>query len=454
MPDLDALLWDLESHDPALRPVITVVVVLGRRPEPAALASRLDRMSRRIPPLRERVTTGRLRTAPPRWEPDPTFDLANHLVDSGVVTGAAGALRLAEGLAAEPFAAGRPPWQMHLASLDGAGTQGPATLIIRLHHTYTDGVGAMQMAGELFDIEPGPAVTGPAPSASPAPAPDRGVVDSLWSDAMFEARRGLGAFAGLLPWAAAAVRDAALDPGPRAEGALELVRDMQVLGRAARSPGSPLLAPRSARSSFEAIDLPLAEMRAAAACAGGTVNDLFLAGILGGLRLYHAKHGEQPASLCIGVPASIRAEGAPGLRNQFVPLVVRAPLQLVDATERIRLLHELVSSARQRPSLELFDRATGWLRRLPGGLGVAAGLLGSVDLMASNVRGSPVELYLAGAKVQRMIPFGPRSGAGLNVTLLSHHATAHIGINCDAESQPDRDVLVDCLRGGFDETLG
>jgi WS/DGAT/MGAT family acyltransferase len=330
-----------------------------------------------------------------------------------------------------------------------------AALIVKLHHTYTDGVGAMQLAGELFDIERQP----PAPLAPPPPLPPwprRPRLGGLWDDVAFETRRGFGLARAVIPWAAAALRDAAIDPQPRADEVRELVRSMGVAVTAAQSSGSRPLAARSTCSAFEAIDLPLADLRAAAGRAGGTVNDGFLAGILGGLRLYHAKHGARPPSVRIGIPVSTRGpstEPAPVLRNQFVPLVVRAPLQLADPAERVRVLHALVLAARQPPAIDLIERATGVVRRLPGAVHLAAGLLGSVDLMASNVPGSPLDLYLAGAKVQRMIPFGPRGGAGLNLTLLSHHQTVHIGVNADPVALPDQDVLVDCLRRGFEETI-
>jgi len=80
-------------------------------------------------------------------------------------------------------------------------------------------------------------------------------------------------------------------------------------------------------------------------------------------------------------------------------------------------------------------------------------LLALTDVMASNVPGSPVDLYLGGAKVEQIIPFGPRGTAALNLTLLSHVESVNIGVNMDPGAFPDAGVLLDCLRAGFDETL-
>src|ERR1700722_17526908 len=80
MSDLEALLWGLEAHDPKLRSTITVAVVFDRSPDPVAVAERVDRLTRCLPRFRDRVTVGPLSTAPPRWEPDPDFDLGRHLI--------------------------------------------------------------------------------------------------------------------------------------------------------------------------------------------------------------------------------------------------------------------------------------------------------------------------------------------------------------------------------------
>ena len=246
-----------------------------------------------------------------------------------------------------------------------------------------------------------------------------------------------------------------MDPQPRAQSTFDLVQSVRALAASAGGPGSPILAGRSTGARFGALTIPLAELRRAASRAGGTVNDVFLAAVLGGLRLYHAKRGHAPLGLRIGIPISTRpvADTEADMRNQFAPIVVRAPLQLTDPVERIRLLHDLVLAARHQPVLELLEPAAGLLRRTPGFLQLVARLAGSADLMASNVPGSPVELYLGGAQVEQLVALGPRGGAGLNLTLLSHVGAVRVGVNMDPVTIPDPGVLLDCLRSGFDETL-
>jgi hypothetical protein len=41
----------------------------------------------------------------------------------------------------------------------------------------------------------------------------------------------------------------------------------------------------------------------------------------------------------------------------------------------------------------------------------------------------------------------------LNVTLMSYCGTSQVGVTIDTVAVPDPDVLMDCLRAGFDEVL-
>jgi diacylglycerol O-acyltransferase len=450
MSDLEALVWDLEAQEQALRSVITVVVTFDGCPDAAAVSERVDVLTRRLPRLRDRVVEGPLPGTPPRWEPDPDFRLDRHLVTAR----AARVLTIEELLqAAEPAPSAsldpaRPLWRI----IQVQNSAGPGALIVKLHHSLTDGLGAVKLAAELFDLEP-----------HPPHGPDGPTVDALgplsWldrarEDLAFEAGRSLEAARRMLAWLTEAGRAAANDPWPRAQSMLSTLQGVLTLAGAVSAPGTPLLATRSAESRFGVLSWPLADLRQAARRGEGTVNDVYLAGVVGGLREYHAKRGSFPPSLRLGVPVNTRAGGAEmDLRNQFAPILVRVPLQFQDPVERIRLLHELVMVARQQPVLGLLEQAMGYLRQIPGSPRLVAALLGATDVMASNVPGSPVDLYLGGARVQQIVPFGPRGASALNLTLLSHVDSVSIGVNMDPQAIPDAGVLLDCLRAGFDELL-
>ena len=77
----------------------------------------------------------------------------------------------------------------------------------------------------------------------------------------------------------------------------------------------------------------------------------------------------------------------------------------------------------------------------------------AIDFVTSNVPGPRFPVYTAGALVERLIPFGPLSGAGANLTLYSYNGNADIGLNVDRAAVPDGDVFTACIRDGLDEIL-
>ena len=109
-------------------------------------------------------------------------------------------------------------------------------------------------------------------------------------------------------------------------------------------------------------------------------------------------------------------------------------------------------ASRDERSIPLTNAIAGMLNLVPRR--VVGSMLKHVDFIASNVPGLSVPIYVGGAQVMALYPFGPTIGAALNVTLLSYCGTCHIGINTDTGAVPDPDVLLECLRDGFEEMLG
>jgi hypothetical protein len=242
------------------------------------------------------------------------------------------------------------------------------------------------------------------------------------------------------------------DPERIAGPARALIRSVAELAADAVRPGSSLLANRGTDIRLSAITLDLDHMRRAARIGGGKINDAFLAGILGGLARYHDKHGDPSTSVRMGIPISTRADGTE-MRNQLQGILMHGPLDLVDPLERLKILHDTVLHTRSQPWLDLVDAGAAAALRMPRSGQLLAGVVRSTDALASNVPGPPVPLFLAGASVERLIPFGPRIGSAVNMTLLSYQGSASVGINTDPAAVSDPDMLVDCLGAGFEEVL-
>ncbi len=166
MSDSDAFSWYMEA-DPLLRSTIVSVVVLDHVPDLVRMVDRIERATRMSPGFRHRVVQAPWRIANPRWAVDPDFNIEFHTRHLGVP--APGTLEQVLEYACQTGMAGfdrdRPLWEFTLIDgLDG----GRAALILKLHHALTDGIGGMEMAKYLFDLEAEPATLGPMPDA-PAP---------------------------------------------------------------------------------------------------------------------------------------------------------------------------------------------------------------------------------------------------------------------------------------------
>ena len=73
--------------------------------------------------------------------------------------------------------------------------------------------------------------------------------------------------------------------------------------------------------------------------------------------------------------------------------------------------------------------------------------------MESNIPAGDQTVYLAGAKVVALYPFGPLMGTAANCCLLGYDHRAYVGINADAAAVPDLDMLAGCIREGFDAVI-
>lgn len=448
MRESDAFSWYME-RDPLLRSTVVAVMTFDRAPDHRRVLARLERASRIVPGLRHHLVEPPLRLAPPRWVVDASFDLSWHVrrVEAPTPKTLATVLELARKEGMEGFDTARPLWSW--TTVEGL-EHGRGAAILKVHHALTDGIGGMRLAAELFDFESGAPEpdAGPDPPAPESPGRARLALEALLYDATRLAgctRRGILATPRVV---ARTVRHPAATTLDALRTGRSIVRTVQPIAETY----SPVMQDRRLGWHYSALDLPLDDLKRAAQVAHGTLNDAFLAGIAGALHRYHACHGAEVPELRVTMPISIRKESDPAGGNRITLMRFGVPVDAEDPATRIRVLHDRVAASRAEPSIPLTNTIAGMLNLLPSG--VVGSMLKHVDFLASNVRGLDDPIYLGGARVLGFYPFGPTIGTALNVTLLSYCATCNVGINTDTGAVPDPDVLVECLREGFEEILG
>jgi diacylglycerol O-acyltransferase / wax synthase len=450
MSDGDALMWNIE-RDPLLRSTIAVVWLLDTAPDRGRLERKVERATRTIPRLRQRVLPNPLALAPPRWQVDPYFDLSAHV--SWHKAPGDGSLRalldFAQPMAMRHFDLARPLWE--LAVIEGLG-EGRGALVLKLHHSISDGMGLVRMTEALVDrSREAPAAERAAPAA---PEPEEWSQLELVRDELaHEWRRQLGRLRRVGGGLLGTARHPLDSAGDLRRSLDSLRRGLAPVGE----PLSPLLRGRSLSAHFEPLRVPLAVLRAAGKKADGTLNDAFVSAVCGGLRLYHEAHGEPVEALRMTMPVNIRdGDDADKAGNQFAPARFAVPVATPDPVERMRAIGAHVRRERAEPLLGLLEGVAGVLNRLPISLSVSlfGAMLKGIDFVTSNVPGPRREVFTAGAKMEEVYGFGPLSGAAINVTLFSYAGNCFVAINSDPAAVPDPERLRECLEAGFSEVVG
>jgi WS/DGAT/MGAT family acyltransferase len=449
MSNWDTLLWRVEG-DPVLRSTTAAVTLLEKPPRRDVLAARLRRATREIPRLRQRVVDLPLPISNPVWSEDPDFDLDYHL--RWIRAPRDGSFRAlldhAASVAMQGFDRDRPLWEFVVAEdLE----DGRAALIQKLHHSVTDGVAGVLLMQRVYDRRPDPSL--------PEEEPPTG---------------GTGTPVGILGLTVGAVA-ARMARGPqtarrRAETLLRFawhplrstretvagLSGLWPLLAVPAAPMSPIALQRSSRYRFEALCISLAELKRAAHAAGCKVNDAYLAAVCGGWRRYHEHHGAEVKELRLQLPISLRgAQSSDVAGNRLTLARIAIPVAMRDPRRRMRAIRRIVAAERARPSVDYAESFAGFINALPsaavGGLLVRAAT--RIDFIASCVPGPEQPLYLAGARVDSIFPFGPTAGSAANLTLLSRAEVADVTINADPAAVPDHGVLRTCMEEGFAEVL-
>jgi WS/DGAT/MGAT family acyltransferase len=344
------------------------------------------------------------------------------------------------------FDPSRPLWSMTLVE----GLEGDrAALVLKLHHSLTDGVGAVQLGFLLFETTPEPGPVDPAEEAVPEPVPSGPELtrEALSRSVRSVASSALGGFGRIVPTATTLVRHPV-------RSSLDVLATASSLGRFVMPVSdtlSPIMRRRGLGRHLDMIEVDLDALKSAGAAVGSTLNDAFVASVTGGLRHYHARHETGVTNLRVTMPISMRRESDPVGGNRITLERFTVPAGEADPGTRVRMTGWQCRAARYEEALPLSDAVAGILNLLPSG--VIGSMLKHVDFVASDVPGVPVPLYLAGAPITGYYAFGPTTGAALNVTLVSYQGTCHVGCNIDTSAVPDPEVLMECLRQGFDEVL-
>jgi WS/DGAT/MGAT family acyltransferase len=377
----DAFAWYMEQ-DPVLRSTVVAVALLDRAPDWDYLRRRIDRLTRQVPPLRQRVQEPPLRMGPPRWVTDQSFDLDYHLrrVRLPAPAGWASVLEFARVAAMADFDRARPLWEFTL--LEGM-PEGRTAFVTKLHHALADGIGGLEIAALALDLSAQmPPIGDLASVDAPPPLGTRDLVLRSLRDNTTEAAALTSRIGRALP---GTTLRSLRDPVGAAQIAIATTASVGRIVRPILRAASPVMTERMMVRRLYTLDVPLTPLKAAAKASGGHLNDAFLAAITGGLRRYHQRHGDALDQLRVTMPLSVRRPDDPVGGNRITLLRFPLPVGVQDPAERLRRISRIVTSWRHEPAIPLTQGIAFGLNLAPRSF--IQGILRRVDFVASDVPG-------------------------------------------------------------------
>ena len=421
--------------------IIVGVIVFDGHGDFARFRSTIEERFLKFPRFRWRAARDAI-TA--NWEPDPDFDLDQHVrkIALPAPAGQAELEALVSQLAGTDLDRRRPMWQFHFVENFDAGS----AVILRIHHCYADGTAMIRVFLTLTDLHAEPGAPEPEPAAAMPQADDEETF--AWLGRLNVPGAGFVQKA-LTEGAQWFSKAADLTRNPEqanelARHALGIVAELSRVAMLADDPPTRFKGALGARKIAAWTDpLPLADVKAISKALGCTVNDLLMSTVAGALGAYLRDHGEDTAGKTIRatVPVNLRdPKAAASLGNHFGLVFLELPIGIRNPLERLFAVHTAMSALKSsyQPVLTLGLMAA--LGMLPNSAQSAAiDLLSTkATLVATNVPGPAHPMYLAGRRISRLIFWVPQSGdIGLGVSILSYAGQVQFGLIADYKRIPD-----------------
>ena len=431
----------LRMEDPTNLMMVTGVLLFDGRLDLARLRSVIEERLLSFARFRQRVEEPPLGIGLPHWVTDRRFDIDAHIHNVALPAPAdkAALEAFVSDLLGTPLDFSKPLWQIHLVE----HARGSA-LVSRIHHAVADGIALIQVLLSLTD---------PTRRPRKRPSPAQSTVASDGGSSLLRAGGWLAqAGFGLARHPGHALWMAGLGAGAAA-----------TLARVALLPPDPptaLKGPLGVRKRAAWSDpLSLAEVKAAGAHAGGTINDVLVTAAAGALRRYLAGRGEDVVGMDLRatVPVNLRPpEQARRLGNQFGVVFLALPLGIETPRERLaeikRRMDELKSSLQPVVAFGALS-AIGFLPSRLQSLPVQ--FFGSkASVVLTNVPGPREPLYLAGEPLKRAMFWVPQSGRlGLGISILTYAGEVLMGVASDVGLVPDPQTIVEGFHAELAELL-
>ncbi len=406
--------------------------------------------------FRQRVVRPSLPLAPSYWEDDPNFNLDSHIHRIALpAPGDQAALQeVASDLMSTPLDFSKPLWQIHV--IDGFGKGG--ALMVRLHHCIADGIALVGVLLALTDLSEG--ATRPEP---PEITVDEESVDdrSLSSDGFQASLQAMNQRTRTaLKFGRRIGRRLLLEgietfldhdrPRQLANNSIDYSYRLSKILLRATDPQTPFKGQLGvAKRVAWSCPVPLNEVKAIRKALGGTVNDVLIASVTGGLRRYLEEKGEDVEGMDVTavVPVNLRRpEEMTELGNKFGLVFLSLPVGVESPRDRLTEVRRRMDAIKDSPEASVALDVLSILGMSPQTVQeIFVGIIGSrATAVLTNVPGPPIPLYLAGQPIETIMFWVPQSGRlGMGISILSYAGNVYLGLATDAALVPDPEAIIE-----------
>jgi diacylglycerol O-acyltransferase len=430
-----------------------VMIFEGPAPAYEHLADHVRTRLHLVPRFRQKLAFPPLESGRPLWVDDPSFNLEYHVRDTALpAPGSEAQLRaLAARVHSQALDRSKPLWEMWLVQgLEG----GRFALLSKTHHALVDGVAGVDLATVLFDLQPTPAKIEHADAPWQPHATPSGID---------MAARGVRAVIALPFDAAARAVGAAVHPGEALLGTREAIEGLGEVVWAGLNPApeTPLNVEIGPHRRLVWVRQELADFKRVKDAFGGTVNDVVLAVVAGGLQRWLRSRGVRTEGLELRalVPVSIRARNEHHqMGNRIAAMRAPLPVYVEDPIARLHVVRQAMNGLKDSKQALGAEVLAGMQALAPPTIFAQASRLNFstrlFNLLVTNVPGPQFPLYVLGRRLQDLFPvaFLPKRH-GLAVAIMSYDGGMDFGLLGDYDAMPDLDRLGEMFVASLAELL-
>jgi diacylglycerol O-acyltransferase / wax synthase len=428
--------------------VASTSVFEGEAPTHAEFRDHIASRLHLVPRFRQKLRFVPFDQSRPVWVDDPHLNLDYHVRQTALpAPGSDEQLRnLAARIFSQQLDRSKPLWELWLVE----GLSGDRFAIIgKSHHALVDGVSGVDITTVLFDLDPEPSGApekAPPWLASPEPS-DVQLLTEAWRERLTSPKEIYRGFR-------AAMR------GPR--------QVLKGVGATSKMVSAGVAAPSTVfnveigpHRRFQMTQTDLGDLKRVKDAHGGTVNDVILSIVAGGIGRYLRARGHDTAGLELRamVPVSVRAEEEHGaLGNRISAMMAPLPVWCEDPVERLRLMTAEMGDLKasgQAVGAELLTKLTDFA---PSTIASQAARLQPAqrffNLVVTNVPGPQFPLYVLGRKMESIFPMVPLARRqALCVGIMSYNGQVNFGLIGDYDAMADLDSFALDLEAATAEAI-